>query len=119
VLRLLDEVSYDGRAVTGERSQALLAALAAARCRAVVDADLVDAVWGPDDRPANPAKALQVVVSRTRAQTSAELVVRVERGYRLGVAGLDLDVLRLADAVRDAVRAEETSAATWPARRSP
>ncbi|MDO9454842.1 BTAD domain-containing putative transcriptional regulator [Nocardioides sp.] len=106
MLRLLDETSYAGRPVTGERSQSLLAALAAAHGRAVVEADLVDAVWGPDDRPANPAKALQVVVSRTRSQTAADVVLRVDHGYRLGVTGPDLDVACLAQAVREAVRAE-------------
>ncbi|MFC5011564.1 ATP-binding protein [Nocardioides plantarum] len=111
MLRLLDEVSYGGHAVTGERSQALLAALAAARGRAVVESDLVEAVWA-DDVPANPAKALQVVVSRTRSQTAAEVVVRVDGGYRLGVTGDDLDVAVLAQRVRDAVRAEASGDAT-------
>lgn len=104
MLRLLDDVSYDGRPVTGERSQSLLAALATAGGHAVPEADLVDAVWGPDDRPANPAKALQVVVSRTRAQTAPDLVVRVDHGYRLGLG--DVDAARLAQWVREAVRAE-------------
>ena len=34
--------------------------------RTVGEHALVDEVWGPDQPPANPAKALQVVVSRTR-----------------------------------------------------
>ena len=72
MLRLLDEVSYDGHPVAGERSQALLAALAVAGGRAVAEGDLVEAVWGADV-PANPAKALQVVVSRTRSQTAADV----------------------------------------------
>ena len=35
--------------------------------------------------PANPAKALQVVVSRARAQTAPEVVARTDHGYRLGL----------------------------------
>jgi predicted ATPase/DNA-binding SARP family transcriptional activator len=118
VLRLLDEVSYDGRPVSGDRSQALLAVLADARGHAVVEGDLVAAVWG-DDGPANPAKALQVVVSRTRAQTAADLVVRVDGGYRLGPVGTDVG--DLAASVREAVRAEtagDASTARDAARRA-
>ncbi|GAA5153507.1 hypothetical protein GCM10023340_35670 [Nocardioides marinquilinus] len=104
-LRVLDGVALDGTPVTGERSQALLAALAAAHGRAVGEGDLVEAVWGPADRPANAAKALQVVVSRTRRQTGAEVVVRVDGGYRLGDE-VDDDATAQAGALREAVRAE-------------
>ncbi|MEO9325074.1 BTAD domain-containing putative transcriptional regulator [Nocardioides sp. C4-1] len=105
MLRLLDEVSYDGHPVAGERSQALLAALVAAGGRAVAEGDLVGAVWGTDV-PANPAKALQVVVSRTRSQTAPGVVARVDGGYRLGLALGDVDRARLTRRVRNAVRAE-------------
>ncbi|WP_209020795.1 BTAD domain-containing putative transcriptional regulator [Nocardioides sp. 1609] len=106
-LRLLAEVSYAGRAVTGERSQALLAVLAAARGRVVGERVLVEAVWGPDDVPANPAKALQVVVSRTRTQTAPETVVRADGGYRIGLAPDDVDLTSLAGSVDLARRAEQ------------
>jgi len=106
VLRLLDGVSWADRPVTGARSQALLAALAAEAGHPVPEAALTGAVWGADEQPAAPGKALQVVVSRTRAQSAPEVVVRTPGGYRLGVGGDDLDVATLVDAVRDAARAE-------------
>lgn len=108
MLRLLSEVSYDGRPVTSDRGQALLAALAAARGRAVPESDLLAAVWGPDDQPANPAKALQVVVSRTRTQTGADVVSRVAGGYRLGLPLAAVDAAELARLVAVASRAETT-----------
>ena len=67
---------------------------------------LVDEVWGPDDVPANPAKALQVVVSRARAQTAPEVVARTDHGYRLGLAPDAVDALVLRDAVVGAREAE-------------
>ena len=67
---------------------------------------LVDEVWGPDDVPANPAKALQVVVSRARAQTAPEVVARTDHGYRLGLAPAAVDALALRDAVVGARDAE-------------
>ena len=71
-LRLLDEVSWRGTSLPGGRTHALLAALVAAGGQ-VSEERLVDEVWGPDDVPANPAKALQVVVSRARSQTIPRL----------------------------------------------
>lgn len=107
MLRLLDEVSFDGRPVTGERNQALLAVLASAHPRAVPDDVLVDALW-PEAQPAHPTKALQVVVSRTRSQTAGSLVARTDVGYRLDLAPGDLDTSCLAGWVTDAHRAERS-----------
>ncbi len=106
MLRLLDEVSYAGRPVASERSQALLAALVSTGGRAVGEATLVEAVWGADDVPANPGKALQVVVSRTRTQTAPEVVARVDGGYRLGLQPGDVDHACLATWVREARSSE-------------
>ena len=104
-LRLLDEVSWRGTPLPGGRTQALLAALVTAGGQ-VSEERLVDEVWGPDDVPANPAKALQVVVSRARAQTGPEVVARTEHGYRLGLADGEVDALVLRDAVVGAREAE-------------
>ena len=104
-LRLLDEVSWQGTALPGGRTQALLAALVAAGGQVGEDR-LVDEVWGPDEVPANPAKALQVVVSRARAQTAPEVVVRTDHGYRLGLRPGDVDALALHEAVVGARDAE-------------
>ena len=78
-LHLLGEVTWHGAPVHGGRTHALLASLVDAAGRTVGERALVDDVWGPDQPPANPSKALQVVVSRTRAQTSPEAVGRVDQ----------------------------------------
>ena len=104
-LRLLDEVSWRGTSLPGGRTHALLAALAAAGGQ-VGEERLVDEVWGPDDVPANPAKALQVVVSRARSQTAPEVVARTDHGYRLGLPADAVDALALRNAVVGAREAE-------------
>ncbi len=102
---MLDEVSWQGTVLPGGRSHALLAALVAAGGQ-VSEERLVDEVWGPDDLPANPAKALQVVVSRVRGLTAPEVVTRTDHGYRLGLSPDDVDALVLRDAVVGAREAE-------------
>ncbi len=101
----------------GERVHALLAALACEHPRAVGDARLVEQVWGLDETPTNPVKALQVLVSRARTHTAAEVVGRAGQGYRLGVDDVDL-LLRRAHvaAGRTALDAGEPAAARDRAR---
>ncbi|HEY0949651.1 ATP-binding protein [Nocardioides sp.] len=103
-LTLLAEVRWRGAPVTGERTHALLAALAATPGAGVGEGRLVEEIWG-DEVPANPTKALQVVVSRARAATSADVVVRTPHGYRLGTDDTDVD--RLRDGHRRAVLADQ------------
>ena len=93
-LTLLHGVRRDGAAVTGERSRALLAVLVAAEGRSVRPERLVERIWG-DEPPANAAKALQVVVSRTRSACGADAVAHDDTGYRLGIDPEHVDVLRL------------------------
>jgi predicted ATPase/DNA-binding SARP family transcriptional activator len=118
-LTLLHGVRWDGAPVAGERSRTLLAALAAAEGRSVRPERLVEAVWG-DDTPANAGKALQVVVSRTRAACGPAAVVHDATGYRLGVDADAVDVLALRRTVARAERAleEDPSAAADLARRA-
>ncbi|MGN6132493.1 MAG: AfsR/SARP family transcriptional regulator [Nocardioidaceae bacterium] len=97
-LTLLSGVRWNGRPIAGERPQALLAALVTAGGRAVSNERLVTALWG-DHRPADRVKALQVLVSRVRAATCADLVVRDLNGYRLGVRTEQVDALALKSAV--------------------
>jgi predicted ATPase/DNA-binding SARP family transcriptional activator len=92
-LRLLDGVTWQGAPLPGERPGALLAALALAPT-GVSDGALIDVVWG-EDRPANPTKALQVLVSRVRAQCGSDVLVRHGNGYRLGLGYDDVDALLL------------------------
>jgi len=103
VLRLLDEVSYDGSPVAGSRPADLLAALAL-HPSGIADQRLVDEVWG-DDLPAVPGKALQVLVSRLRTQLGAEALARADGGYRLALASEAVDAWVLERLVSDAAQA--------------
>jgi predicted ATPase/DNA-binding SARP family transcriptional activator len=109
-LTLLEDVRWRGAAVAGDRSRALLAALADAGGRPVPDDRLIELVWG-DEVPANRAKALQVLVSRTRTACGADAIVRDAGGYRLGVGSAEVDSGRLADLVRRATAALDDDAA--------
>jgi DNA-binding SARP family transcriptional activator len=99
-LRLLGDVSWRGTPIPGDRPAALLAALALSPT-GVSDAGLVEVVWD-DDRPANPVKALQVLVSRLRTQCGATVVTRQSGGYRLGLGPDEVDALQLAALVEQA-----------------
>ncbi|BCJ73637.1 SARP family transcriptional regulator [Catellatospora sp. IY07-71] len=109
ILSLLEAVRWDGEPVVGERPQALLAALAAAG-RTVGSTRLIDLVWD-EDVPANPLKALQVVVSRTRAAHGPDSVLRDGDGYRLGVDRSQVDTQLLADRLAEARSAFESDPA--------
>ncbi|MBJ7357456.1 NB-ARC domain-containing protein [Nocardioides sp.] len=98
-------MTWRGTPLPAGRTHALLAALVAGERSGVSEDALVAAVW-EDDIPANPGKALQVVVSRTRSQTGPDVVVRTARGYRLGLAPDAVDAWALADLVDAARRAE-------------
>lgn len=87
--------------MVGDRAQTLLAVLAMHARGGVGDERLVEELW-PEEAPANPTKALQVVVSRTRAATGAEVVVRTARGYRLGLPAGQVDALLLGVLVEQA-----------------
>ncbi|MEW9533364.1 BTAD domain-containing putative transcriptional regulator [Microbispora sp. NPDC049125] len=100
-LVLLDGVRWQGARVVGDRAQTLLAVLAMHGRTGVGDERLVEELW-PDEAPANPTKALQVVVSRTRAATGADVVVRTPRGYRLGLPAAQVDALLLGTLVEQA-----------------
>ena len=108
-LYLLEDVRWRDSAVVGDRAQALLAALAAARGRLVPDGELIDLVWG-EDRPLNGLKSLQVLVSRTRSACGTDVIRRDGAGYRLGVAPAEVDSTRLAELVCDARAALATDA---------
>ena len=74
-------------AVPGARLRGLIARLALAGGRPVEPGVLVDALW-PQELPADPANALQSLVSRLRRLLGeAGAVTQSEGGYRLGVDG--------------------------------
>lgn len=93
-LTVLDDVTWDGEPIRGERTHSLLRSLAQAGPRGLSEVALVEEIWG-DDVPANPTKALQVVVSRARAATGAAVIERTPRGYRLALAPVDVDTWAL------------------------
>ncbi|MCA2224736.1 BTAD domain-containing putative transcriptional regulator [Nonomuraea aurantiaca] len=100
--------------VPGARSQGLIVRLALAGGRAVEPGVLIDAIWA-EDPPADPAHALQALVSRLRRSLgSAGDVAQVAGGYRLDVDAADVDALRferLAAAGRERLRAGDPNAA--------
>jgi predicted ATPase/DNA-binding SARP family transcriptional activator len=100
--------------VPGARVRALVVRLALAGGRAVGPGTLADALW-PEDRPADPANALQSLVSRLRRMLgTAGAVAQVEGGYRLDVTDGDVDALRferLAAEGRDRLRTGDQQAA--------
>lgn len=114
-LTVLDGVLWQGAPVPGIRPQTLLATLVRAGGAPVGDGRLIEEIWG-DDPPADATKALQVLVSRTRAACSAELIIRGQAGYRLDTGIGPVDALVLADAVARA-RVALTGGATVEARR--
>ena len=108
-LTLLGDVRWRGAPVASERSRALLAALAAAGGRPVRAERLIDLVWG-EEAPADAAKGLQVLVSRTRTALGADAIVRDAVGYRLGVDPAEVDSVRLSALARDAAAALDDDA---------
>jgi predicted ATPase/DNA-binding SARP family transcriptional activator len=83
-LVLLSRVAYRDREITGPRLRGLLALLAADPRAGCGTARLVEGLW-PDRQPENPTKALQVLVSRIRAQLGPDVVLSTPVGYRLAV----------------------------------
>ncbi|HEX6360958.1 ATP-binding protein [Actinophytocola sp.] len=88
-LTVLSRVAYRGKEITGPRLRGLLALLAG-EPKGCGAQRLIDGLW-PDDQPDNPAKALQILVSRIRAQLGDGLVVRTPTGYRLALDETQID----------------------------
>lgn len=86
-LRLLTTAAWKGRPISGDRVKMLLRTLAEAGPRGLSAQELIHAVW-EETLPSHPTKALQILVSRARAQTSPEAIGRIDIGYRLA---LDID----------------------------
>ncbi|RSM46967.1 LuxR family transcriptional regulator [Amycolatopsis balhimycina DSM 5908] len=93
-LVLLPRVSYRGREITSPRLGGLLALLAGDLRTGASTARLIEGLW-PDERPEHPAKALQVLVSRARAQLGHDVIEATSSGYRLTLAEDQVDTCAL------------------------
>ncbi|MCW2874986.1 BTAD domain-containing putative transcriptional regulator [Actinacidiphila oryziradicis] len=89
-LTLLPRVAYRGQEVTAPRLRGLLALLAGDLRTGCSTERLVAGLW-PDELPERPGKALQVLVSRARAQLGADVIVSTPTGYRLTPAEDQVD----------------------------
>ena len=102
-------------AIAGVKLQSLLGLLALAVPHGVTDDRLIDELWG-DDPPANPANALQALVSHLRRLLGRETLVRHGNGYALRVDPQAVDALRLEQLVHDGLAmsaaGDHTAAAT-------
>lgn len=111
-LTLLPRVAYRGREVTSGRLRLLLALLAADLRVGASTSRLVDGLWR-DERPENPTKALQILVSRARAQLGDGVIETTPTGYRLALGADQVDAAailsRLAGSARHA-RAGDSAA---------
>ncbi|NIH87737.1 BTAD domain-containing putative transcriptional regulator [Amycolatopsis granulosa] len=93
-LRLLPEVVCRGREITAPRLRDLLALLAADLPGGCGTGRLIEGLW-PDEQPENPVKALQILVSRARAQLGADLIASTPAGYRLTLTAGQVDTTAL------------------------
>ena len=112
-LTLLSRVAYRGQEITGPRLRGLLALLAGDLRTGCSTARLVEGLW-PDELPEHPAKALQIIVSRARAQLGADVIASTPTGYRLALTEDQVDtsaVLRSASASAARARAGDHAAA--------
>ncbi|WP_433276923.1 ATP-binding protein [Pseudonocardia xinjiangensis] len=93
-LALLPRVAFRGQEITGPRLRGLIALLAADLRTGCSTARLVEGLW-PDEQPENPTKALQVLVSRTRALLGAGVIASTPTGYRLSLGEDQVDASAL------------------------
>lgn len=118
-LTLLSGVAYRGQDISGPRRRGLLALLAT-DLRGGCDATgLIDQLW-PEGPPDRPAKALQSLVSRTRTQLGAGVILSTPTGYRLSLAEEQVDAAALlvqAAAAAQAARAGDPASALAQAER--
>jgi hypothetical protein len=112
-LTLLPRVAWRGQEITSPRLRGLLALLAGDLRTGASTGRLVEGLW-PEEQPEHPAKALQVVVSRARAQLGADVIASTPTGYRLALAEEQVDtsaVLLSASASARCSRAGDHAAA--------
>ncbi|MFJ9626995.1 ATP-binding protein [Streptomyces sp. NPDC101175] len=89
-LTLLPRVAHRGQEVTAPRLRGLLALLAGDLRTGCSTERLVAGLW-PEELPERPGKAVQVLVSRARAQLGADVIASTPTGYRLTLAEDQVD----------------------------
>src|SRR5262245_36296066 len=101
VLGSLDVTCGDERLRLGSRQQRRLLAMLLIHANETVSTDrLVEVLWGDDSAEGAPhtpqtlVSRLQTLVSRLRSSLSDDRLQTHPPGYRLGVAGDELDALR-------------------------
>ncbi|MFF1696267.1 ATP-binding protein [Streptomyces sp. NPDC058257] len=112
-LTLLPRVAYRGQEVTAPLLRGLLALLAGDVGTGCGTERLVAGLW-PDVLPERPGKALQVLVSRARAQLGADVIASTPTGYRLTLAEDRIDssaLLRYAAVSAERARAGDHAGA--------
>ncbi|WP_308016515.1 ATP-binding protein [Jidongwangia harbinensis] len=112
-LVLLSRVSFRGREIAGPRLRGLIALLAGDLRTGCGVGRLVEGLW-PDGQPDNPPKALQILVSRARAQLGADVIARTPAGYRLALTEDQVDssavLVAAAAAARSAAAGDHVAA---------
>ena len=97
--------------LVGARMRVLLTALALEAGRSVSATALTEALWPDGAVPANPANALQALVSRLRSALGRDLVAAAPQGYRLALDPGQVDALRFEKLLRGQPSAEQLAAA--------
>lgn len=89
-LTLLSRVAYRDQEIASPRLRSLLALLATDLHVGASSGRLIEGLW-LDEQPTNPTKALQVLVSRARAQLGADVIASTPTGYRLALEEHQVD----------------------------
>ncbi|HZU55178.1 MAG TPA: BTAD domain-containing putative transcriptional regulator [Actinocrinis sp.] len=89
-LVLLPRVAFRGREIAGSRLGGLLALLADDLRAGCSTTRLVEGLW-PEEQPEHPTRALQVLVSRARAQLGPDVIASTPVGYRLTLTDEQVD----------------------------
>ncbi|MEU8432875.1 BTAD domain-containing putative transcriptional regulator [Streptomyces sp. NPDC029216] len=112
-LTTLTTVAFRGQEITAPRLRGLLALLAGELHVGCSTRRLIDGLW-PDEQPANPVKALQVLVSRARTRLGPPVIASTADGYRLALGEEQVDAsaaLRHAAACAERLRAADHAGA--------
>ena len=101
-IRVLGPLEVDGDGVgLGPRDRVVLAALVLRRGEVVAPDRLADALWG-EEPPASAPKVVQGCIARLRKALGTAAIETTPSGYRLALAGDDLDVHQFEDLVERA-----------------